>query len=111
MNIMTKLMSVILLSLPLIGVGGFFYQKASGSSWREAFFKCYVVLQNVPGKPCNTLSDPKLSPGDPKSKSRDPSAPACTQSMSELLQNRSVKVLYLPELLFQSKLLHQMRRL
>ncbi|KAL0038546.1 hypothetical protein WJX77_010122 [Trebouxia sp. C0004] len=48
-NILTKLVSVVLLSLPFIVIGGFLYKQASGSSWKEAFFKCYVVLQDVPG--------------------------------------------------------------
>jgi hypothetical protein len=50
MNILTKLVSVVLLSLPFIVIGGFLYKQASGSSWKEAFFKCYVVLQDVPGE-------------------------------------------------------------
>lgn len=56
MNIMTKLLAVILLSLPFIGVGGFLYKQASGSTWREALFKSYVVLQNVPGQPTHVVS-------------------------------------------------------
>ncbi|KAL0031396.1 hypothetical protein WJX79_008726 [Trebouxia sp. C0005] len=48
-NILTKLVSVVLLSLPFIVIGGFLYKQASGSSWKEAFFRSYVVLQNVPG--------------------------------------------------------------
>jgi len=50
MNILTKLVSVVLLSSPFIVIGGFLYKQASGSSWKEAFFKCYVVLQDVPGE-------------------------------------------------------------
>lgn len=49
-NILTKLVSVVLLSLPFIVIGGFLYKQASGSSWKEAFFRSYVVLQNVPGE-------------------------------------------------------------
>ena len=50
MNILTKLVAVILLSLPFIVVGGTLYKRASGAGWRESLFKSYVVLSNVPGE-------------------------------------------------------------
>ena len=50
MNILTKLVAVILLSLPFIVVGGTLYRRASGAGWRESLFKSYVVLSNVPGQ-------------------------------------------------------------
>ncbi|KAL3146236.1 hypothetical protein ABBQ32_002939 [Trebouxia sp. C0010 RCD-2024] len=49
MNIMTKLLALVILGTPFVVVGGLLYKQASGSSWREALFKSYAVLQNVPG--------------------------------------------------------------
>lgn len=55
MNIMTKLMALVILGAPFIVVGGLLYKQASGSTWREAMFKSYTVLQNVPGKQPNCV--------------------------------------------------------
>ena len=56
MNILTKLMALVILGTPFIVVGGLLYKQASGSTWREALFKSYAVLQNVPGW-LNVLND------------------------------------------------------
>ena len=50
MNIMTKLLALVILGTPFVAVGGLLYKQASGSTWREALFKSYAVLQNVPGQ-------------------------------------------------------------
>lgn len=49
---MTKLVALVLLGLPFIAVGGVLYKRAAkDTTWQEAMFKSYAVLQNVPGKP------------------------------------------------------------
>ena len=50
MNIMTKLLALLLLGAPFVAGGGLLYKLASGSTWQEALFKSYAVLQNVPGQ-------------------------------------------------------------
>lgn len=49
-NIMTKLVALFILGTPFIAIGGALYkQAAKETTWKQALFKSYAVLQNVPG--------------------------------------------------------------
>ena len=55
---MTKLVALILLGVPFIGIGGFLYKRAAkGITWKEAMFKSYAVSQNIPGEQAKASND------------------------------------------------------
>ncbi|GMH41923.1 hypothetical protein BSKO_09842 [Bryopsis sp. KO-2023] len=44
-----KLFTVLLVAIPVIGMGGLLYKLTSGSTWSQSLFKAYTVMSDIPG--------------------------------------------------------------
>lgn len=49
MRLLGKIFGVLLIAIPIMLIGGFFYKKLTGHRWSFSLFKAYTLMGNVPG--------------------------------------------------------------